>query len=155
MLEQGGAHGQKLLARMLGRRRLTTRRAAVIIGAYTLTITLVAGALVRLLDRGDFHNFGSAVWWALQTVTTVGYGDVVPRSSFGRTVAGILMVSGIAFLAVITASVTAALVEAARAQHSARTAQLEVDVAKEIAARLAAIEARFDKLEAALRSDPD
>jgi voltage-gated potassium channel len=141
--------------RMLLRRRLTTRRAAVIIAVYTLTITLLAGVLVRLLDRHDFHTFGKAIWWALQTVTTVGYGDVVPTTGFGRTVAGILMISGIAFLAVVTASVTAALVEAARGQISARAAELPPELAKEIAARLAALEARFDKLEAALRSDRD
>lgn len=140
---------------MLHRRRLTARRAALIIGAYTLTITLVAGALVRLVDRHDFRNFGTAVWWALQTVTTVGYGDVVPTTSFGRAIAGILMVSGIAFLAVVTASVTAALVEAARAQLSARRPELTPELAKEIAARLAALEDRFDKLEATLRSDRD
>jgi voltage-gated potassium channel len=108
-----------------------------------------------VLDRHDFHTFGTAVWWALQTVTTVGYGDIVPRSSFGRAVAGILMVSGIAFLAVVTASVTAALVEAARAQISARRAELTPELAKEIAARLAALEGRFDQLEAFLRSDRD
>jgi voltage-gated potassium channel len=141
--------------RMLLRRRLTTRRAAVIIAVYTLTITLLAGVLVRLLDRHDFHTFGKAIWWALQTVTTVGYGDVVPTTGFGRTVAGILMISGIAFLAVVTASVTAALVEAARGQISARAPELPPELAKEIAARLAALEARFDKLEAALRSDRD
>jgi voltage-gated potassium channel len=141
--------------RILLRRRLTTRRAAVIIAVYTLTITLLAGVLVRLLDRHDFHTFGKAIWWALQTVTTVGYGDVVPTTGFGRTVAGILMISGIAFLAVVTASVTAALVEAARGQISARAPELPPELAKEIAARLAALEARFDKLEAALRSDRD
>jgi voltage-gated potassium channel len=155
MPEQGEAKRPRLLARMVLRRRLTTRRAAVIIGGYTVSITLLGGALVRVLDHDDFHTFGAAVWWALQTVTTVGYGDIVPRSSFGRAIAGILMVSGIAFLAVVTASVTAALVEAARAQISARRPELTPELTKEIATRLAALEGRFDQLEAYLRSDRD
>jgi voltage-gated potassium channel len=135
---------------VLHRRALTARRAAAIIGFYTVGITVIGGVVARLADRHDFSSFGTAIWWALQTVTTVGYGDVVPKSASGRAVGGLLMVSGIAFLAVVTASVTAALVEAARARS--RTAEA---TAKEISDRLAAMEARFDKLEAALRAKPE
>ena len=140
---------------MLRRRALSARRAAVIIGVYTVAVTLLAGAVARLLDGHDFHSFGSAMWWALQTVTTVGYGDIVPTNAVGRFVGGLLMVSGIAFLAVVTASVTAALVEAARAHVRAREQGIPPEVANDIAARLASIEARFEKLEAALRSNRD
>jgi voltage-gated potassium channel Kch len=140
---------------MLRRRRLSARRAAVIIGVYTVAVTLLGGALAWLLDHRDFHGIGTAMWWALQTVTTVGYGDVVPKHALGRVVAGVLMVSGIAFLAVVTASVTAALVEAARADLVTRAQELPPEVAKDISTRLASIEARFDKLEAILRSNGD
>ena len=58
-------------------------------------------------DRNDFHSLGAAIWWALQTVTTVGYGDVVPRSTGGRVIGAIVMLSGIGFHTIITAAVTA------------------------------------------------
>jgi voltage-gated potassium channel len=141
--------------RALQKRPLTPRRAARVIAASSLSLTIAGGVVAWAIDRRDFESLGEALWWAVQTVTTVGYGDVVPTTGFGRTVAGILMISGIAFLAVVTASVTAALVEAARGQISARAPELPPELAKEIAARLAALEARFDKLEAALRSDRD
>lgn len=136
---------------MLQRRRLTARRAAAIIGVYTLGITVIGAGLARLVDSHDFRNFGAAVWWALQTVSTVGYGDIVPTNAPGRIVGGLLMVTGIAFLAVVTASVTAALIETARRQSGARMS----DLSEEIAARLASVEAGLERLEAALRPDRD
>ncbi len=136
---------------MLRRRPLTARRAAVIIGFFTVAITLIAGAVVRLVDRHDFHSFGLGFWWALQTVTTVGYGDVVPTTTAGRVIAGVLMVSGIAFLAVVTAAVTAALIESARTQMGRRSSAATDDVT----VRLASIEARLERIEAALRPHRD
>ena len=50
-------------------------------------ITLLAALAVRLLARGEFTSFGESVWWAAQTVTTVGYGDVVPDTAFSKVVA--------------------------------------------------------------------
>lgn len=131
------------LPAVLERRPLTAQRAATIIGSYTFVVTLLGGTLAWLLDRKDFHSLGAAVWWALQTVTTVGYGDVVPHSTVGRAVGVFIMISGIGFLTVITASVTAALIEAARGRMRSGP---EADVSTrldEISARLAAIEERL------------
>lgn len=58
MSEQGVTQGPKLLAHMLQRRRLTARRAAVVIGVYTILITVRAGTVARLFDRHDFHSRG-------------------------------------------------------------------------------------------------
>jgi voltage-gated potassium channel Kch len=130
---------------MLERKPLTARRAATIIATYTLAITLAGGILARLLDRHDFHSAGAGIWWALQTVTTVGYGDVVPHSVAGRAVGVVIMVSGIGFLTVITAAVTATLIEAVRER---RRGDPERDIDSrldEIAERLAQIEARLDR----------
>jgi len=93
---------------------LTARRAAAIISLFTLSLTLVAAILAFLVDRNDFPNLGISIWWALQTVTTVGYGDFVPRNTEGRIIGSLVMLGGISFVAVVTASIAAALVEAAR-----------------------------------------
>ena len=54
------------------------------------------------------------MWWSLQTITTVGYGDHVPEDTVGQIVAGLVMVTGIGFISVVTASISAAFVESAR-----------------------------------------
>lgn len=134
------------LGRLLERKPLTPRRATTLIAAYTLVITIGGGVVAWVADSRDFHSLGAALWWALQTVTTVGYGDVVPRTTGGRVIGAIVMVSGIAFLTVITASVTAAFIEAARRRLGASRASLAPELADEIATRLAAIERRLDEL---------
>jgi voltage-gated potassium channel len=83
------------------------------------------------------------MWWAVQTVTTVGYGDAVPTSTGGRLVAVLVMVLGIGFLTVITAAITSTFVEAARRRMQAgEEEQLDATLDR-IDARLAAIEAKL------------
>jgi voltage-gated potassium channel len=141
-----GAPAAERLAAVLRRRPLTPRRAAVIIAGYTALVTF-AGALVGwLADRKDFDSFGAALWWALQTVTTVGYGDVVPSSGTGRVIGAFVMISGIAFLTVITAAVTATLIEAARRRQPPPPDREQLaELMKEMSARLAAIEVRLEE----------
>jgi voltage-gated potassium channel len=135
--------GGKQLVKTLQRKPLTPRRAAGIIATYTLVITIAGGVVAWLADRKDFHSLGAGTWWALQTVTTVGYGDVVPRGTGGRVIGAVVMVSGIGFLTVITASVTAALIEAAR-RRGARPSEPDLgDRLEEINTRLRAIEERL------------
>ena len=78
----------------------------------TAAITLLAALAVRLLARGEFNSLGESIWWAAQTVTTVGYGDVVPDTPFSKVVAVIVMFFGIATLSITTAIVTSAVVSA-------------------------------------------
>jgi voltage-gated potassium channel len=133
--------GARGLVHALQKKPLTARRAAVIIASFTCAVTVIGGLFARLADHKDFHTLGDGLWWSLQTVTTVGYGDIVPRNTSGRFIGAIVMLTGIGFLTVITASVTAALIESvrrrmARAAESGMAAQLD-----EIGARLTAIEA--------------
>jgi voltage-gated potassium channel len=129
-----------LTARLLLRESLTARRAAAIIAAFTLLITVAGGILERVFDHQEFPTIGKGLWFALQTVTTVGYGDVTPNHADGRFIGAVVMLTGIGFLAVITASVTASLIENSRR----RFVESEVDMARrmeELSQRLVRIEA--------------
>jgi voltage-gated potassium channel len=133
-----------LTARLLLYESLTARRAAAIIAAATILITIVGGILERVFDHKEFHTVGKGLWFALQTVTTVGYGDATPSQRDGRFIAMVIMLAGIAFLAVITAAVTAALIENSRR----RFAKTEEDISQrleEVSQRLSRIEASLER----------
>jgi voltage-gated potassium channel len=130
------------LSRRSGDRPLTARRALAVIILATLTITVAGGITIRLLDQRDFSSVGEGMWWAVQTVTTVGYGDVVPHGTGGRVIGTVVMLTGIAFISLITASVTALLVEQAR-QRQQDGQDPHGEALVEISARLDAIEDRL------------
>jgi voltage-gated potassium channel len=79
----------------------------------------------------------------VQTVTTVGYGDVTPANPVGRIIAAVVMLTGIGFLTVVTAAITAVFVESARRRFRDETEQVERDRHGEILERLERIEARL------------
>jgi voltage-gated potassium channel len=68
-------------------------------------------AFERTAKGSNIHDFGDALWWAISTVTTVGYGDRFPVSAAGRGVAVVLMLTGIAVFGAVTASIAAYFVE--------------------------------------------
>jgi voltage-gated potassium channel len=134
---------QRSFRRSLDTRQLTARRAARVIAVSTLLLTAAGGTGAWLVDRKDFDGLGDAMWWAVQTVTTVGYGDVVPEHVAGRLIGGALMLQGIALLTVITASVTATLIEQARQRR-----QEQPDA---VLAKLEQMEARLESIERGMR----
>jgi len=133
---------------------LTARRAAQIIVIATLLVTLAGGVLIWLVDHDEFPDLGEAWWWALQTVTTVGYGDVVPADTEGRIIGSILMLQGIGFITVIAASVTASLIEQARKRRNLDDEPATTAHFKQIEARLEAIERALDVKPGADPEDP-
>ena len=80
-------------------------------------------------------TFGDGVWWALVTVTTVGYGDITPLTTLGRLVAGALMFLGLGLIATVTALVSANFIRNYVDSHTnddvlAKLAELELEIEK-------------------------
>jgi voltage-gated potassium channel len=97
-----------LLARFL--RDLTLRRAIGGIMAIATAFTLLSAALIRVAEPDRYPNYGEACWWAIQTVSTVGYGDNAPTSPSGRAIASLVMLFGIALVPAITSLVVAVFI---------------------------------------------
>lgn len=123
--------------------RLSLRIAVTTVLAIAIVLVAVAGLLVRIVEPETFDNLGLAYWWAVTTVTTVGYGDVVPESPAGRIVASMLMLTGIALIPTLTSVIVSALIAKRQRSAQARIEQLE----SEQAAALARIEERLARIE--------
>ena len=133
-------------------RATTPRGAAIVIASATMMITVVAGVLVTVLERDTYPSIGTGLWWAAQTVTTVGYGDNVPTSSAGRFVAVLVMFVGIGFLTVVTAAITSTFVAQARRvdQTPSDVETAIVEQLHQLDSRLARVDSRLERIEAAL-----
>ena len=86
---------------------LTLRRAIGGIMVLATTFTLIAALVMRIVEGDLYKNYGEAVWWAVQTVSTVGYGDSVPVTTAGRIVASVVMIFGIALIPATTSLIVA------------------------------------------------
>ena len=122
-------------------RAVTPRGAAVVIASATIAITIAAGAVMTVLDRENYPTIGSGLWWAVQTTTTVGYGDNVPTTYAGRLLAALVMLFGIGFLTIITAAITSTFVSRSRLEPS------DTDAETSIAEQLRQINARLERIE--------
>jgi voltage-gated potassium channel len=125
----------------------SVRTAASVIVIATAVVVVVGGVLMRLLDHSEYSDIWVGMWWALQTVTTVGYGDVTPTEPSGRLIATFVMLQGIAFLAVTTAAITSTFVARATKEREKARAADEDDTEVRIDARLERIDQRLDRLE--------
>jgi voltage-gated potassium channel len=121
------------------RNPVSVRGAASVIVTTTGLIVIASGFLMRVLDHKEYPNIFIGMWWAIQTVTTVGYGDVTPKAVAGRIVAAFVMLEAIALVAIVTAAITSTFV--ARATHLQ-----DVNAAREDEQREADIDRRFDDL---------
>ena len=140
-----------IVARQVTRFRdnpISVRNAMALILTATTVTVFASGLLMWLVDRDNFPNIGIALWWAIQTVTTVGYGDVTPTNTVGRAIGSFVLIESIAFLSIVTAVITSTFVEQARRQHQSDTGE---PTSRELAAALGELMAKMDQLEASIR----
>jgi voltage-gated potassium channel len=99
----------------------------------TLAAVVVAGAAQSAVDAGEYESLWDGVWWAVVTVTTVGYGDLYPKTVQGRVIGIVLMFVGIGFLSLLTASIASRFVRQERSDEHLEVMdalqQLQADVA--------------------------
>jgi voltage-gated potassium channel len=131
-------------------RAVVNRRIFPYLVLMTAALAVLSGFLVTVIDRRDFPDFGTGIWWAIVTLATVGYGDVVPHTGWGRFVASCVIVIGVTFLTFLIAIVTSYFVSAAEREKPAKQVGAagpdltEVqDALGEIKERLAAIEQKL------------
>jgi voltage-gated potassium channel Kch len=126
------------------------RTAASVIVTATAVVVVGGGVLIRVVDHSEYSSIWLGMWWAIQTVTTVGYGDVTPAHWSGRIVAAFVMLEGIAFLAIITAAVTSTFVVRAERERGIADGAEEVALEERLDARFDELAQRFDRLESRL-----
>ena len=138
------ARVEQWLDRRFASRALRPRNAAYLIATIWLVAVVAFGIIERIADPKTFDSIWLAMWWAVQTVTTVGYGDVVPGQASGKALGAILMLVGLSFLSIVTATITSAFV-------ARRQADLLASGDDPVTRRLDEIATRLDTIDDELR----
>jgi voltage-gated potassium channel len=120
MARPPGSRLTRLLERRVQRKGLRPRYAASVIVTLWVIAIVVFGVIERLVEPETFDSVWLGMWWAMQTVTTVGYGDVVPRQAIGKAMAAFLMLGGLSLFAVVTGAITSAFVREAEQRRRAQ-----------------------------------
>ena len=128
---------------------VSVRLAANVIVTATAMVVVAGGVLMRVLDHKEYPNIGRGLWWAMQTVTTVGYGDVTPQNVSGRIIATALMLWGIAFLSILIAAITSTFVARAAQEQEEKSGK------EGIHEQLADMRSRLDRIEKLLERRTD
>lgn len=125
------AHPQSLFERRMSkflREPPSVRLAANVIVTATGVVVVAGGVLIRFLDHKEYSSVWVGMWWILETITTVGYGDYTPKQVLGRLVSAAVMLWGVAFLAIITAAITSVFVARAQRERALGEAEEEAPV---------------------------
>ena len=121
-----------------GVERLTLFKAVRMVAMVALSLAVVAAILEVLVDSG-INGFDNALWWAIVTVTTVGYGDVVPETTIGRLIASCLMLVGVSAIPIASSLVVSVFLTRLQAKQH-----------EQVAADRAELIARLERIEQAL-----
>jgi voltage-gated potassium channel len=113
-----------------------------LVGVTALT-AIVTGLIAHVIDRTDFPTFGIGVWWAVVTLGTVGYGDVVPHTGWGRVLGSAVILFGVTFISFLVAIVTSLFIDSDRAKEEATLEARHEELLRE----LRSLVSRLDALE--------
>jgi len=124
-----------ILSRALqAERRVTSANTFRFVSIATVFLVVFAGAAQAAFDGKDFKSLWDAIWWAVVTVTTVGYGDLFPTTTTGRLIGIGLMLVGIGFISVLTATIASIFVKSDRREETSEILEtlrrLEADIAE-------------------------
>jgi hypothetical protein len=152
----GGERAQRELDRRSSRLQVrvahavATRRVFPWLAGVTAFIAISTGIIVRAIDKRDFHSIGDGIWWSIVTLATVGYGDIVPTTSWGRVIGGLVIVFGVTFLAFLTATVTSLFVSSEQAEAAEKERTVMSRGEEEIIAALRKLDERVGAIESKL-----
>jgi voltage-gated potassium channel len=119
------------------------RKAVIVVTLSTTTIVLIGALAMTVFDNQDVTSYSEGLWWAVQTITTVGYGDVPITKPEGRVIGALVMISGIGLASVVTATVASAFFVSAQRRRGAEDPVLQrLD---DIARRLERVERRLSE----------
>ncbi len=129
--------------------RLTSAAGLRFAGAVVALAAFGGGAAFHVTERGSDrpHSLWDGIWWAMSTVTTVGYGDTYPSTTLGRIVGMLLMILGIGFVALLTGAIAQHFLRAETATVQSTETRIEEDTG-ELLSELRDITARLTRLEA-------
>jgi voltage-gated potassium channel len=131
-----------ILARALqAQRRISSGDALKIASLVTVAVVVVAGAAQSIFASGEFGSLWDGIWWAVVTITTVGYGDIYPKTVEGRLIGIVVMAVGIAAASVLTATIASKFVRDEREGETTEMLQI-----------LHRLEAEVQEIKANLRS---
>lgn len=107
---------------LIGQALLNSRRKIAVFLYVVFLMVIVIGSFMYLIEsngpaRDQFDSIPRSIYWAIVTITTVGYGDISPATTLGQFVAALVMVAGYAIIAVPTGIVSAELITATKKHH--------------------------------------
>jgi voltage-gated potassium channel len=129
-----------------GVERLSLFRAVRMVATIALSLALIAAVLETIVDSG-IDGFNNALWWAIVTVTTVGYGDVVPTTTAGRIIAGALMLVGVSAIPIATSLVVSVFITRLQAKQREQDAAEREQIVRHLERIERAIEQMAERTE--------
>jgi hypothetical protein len=154
MAEQSDPIGARIVNRRFDEKGLRPRVATSLIATLWLIAIVVFGLIQHLIDPDTFDTVWDGMWWGTQTVTTVGYGDIVPQDTAGQVIAALMMIGGLSLFAVVTGTITSEFVTRAEAERRGAEEDKTGAALAEVSSQLRGLEEQLRALEGRLGPEP-